>query len=103
MSSEKVTNINELEFDETAYSNQAVDSTTQQLLFTGSGKPELWFISNVSANKRLWIKPNDNTTSKRGIQVPPGLTLPLPVRTDVSIYAIMDSGGSVTIELLRLF
>jgi len=95
--------IDNLVFTETTYSSASVDSTTQQLLFTGTGKPEVWLVTNPSTNKRLFLKPNDNTTNERGRIVKPGETFALGVLSTLPHYGIMESGGSVTIQVLRIF
>jgi len=92
-----------LSFDEESITEVTVDSTTQASLFTGSGKPEIFVISNPSGNKFLWLKPNDNTTNKRGIIVPPLGQRVYPGSVDHQCFGIMDSGGTVTINIVRFF
>ncbi len=104
MASEKVANINELSFSEFTYSQVSVDSTTQGALFTGNAESaEIWVVTNPSTNKGLFAKPDDNTNNKRGILIPPRTSRTLIIRTSVIVYGIMDGGGSVAIEILRVF
>ena len=93
---------NAVSYSERSIAVVAVDSTTQQELLTGSGKIELYTISNPSINKGAWLKVVDDT-AKTGIFLPPGGHYILPSPNNFTWYVIMDSGGSVNINILRCF
>jgi len=88
-------------FDTVAITEISVNSSTQQILFVGvSDAPQKVVISNGS-NRDLWIKPNDNTTNQRGIFLPRGESLSYYVQQATTVYGIMDSGGTKTINVTR--
>lgn len=90
-----------INFSNAVTNEVAVDSTTQQLLFTGSGAVQVVVISNPSINRALWIKPDDNTVNKRGILLPPGESEPFPVGSNIAVFGIMDAGPSTDISIVR--
>jgi len=79
----------------------SVDSTTQQALFTSVGDDIVVVISNKSNNRPLWVKPDDNTTTKQGILVKPGDHLVFPTKSELTIFGIMDAGGAVDIAIVE--
>jgi len=94
-------NADGLNFDTVVTNIVAVDSTTQQLLFTGSGAAQEVVISNQSVNRILWLKPNDNTTTKQGVILPAGESTVFPVHSDLAVFGIMDAGGSTDISIVE--
>ena len=50
---------------------------------------------------KLWIKPNDNTSTKQGILIPPQDRIPFPVKSNLTVYGIMDAGGAVNISVVE--
>jgi len=79
----------------------SVDSTTQQVLFTGVGLINFVIISNPSNNRALWIKPNDDTSIKQGILIPPQDRIFFPVKSNLTIFGIMDAGGAIDISVVE--
>lgn len=103
MSAKNIKAFDTYRFSETSITELVVDSTTQQLLVTPSGNPEIFFIGHLSVVKTLLLKPGDNTANIRGIPVPPGIAFFLPANITVPVYGIMDSGGVTTISITRFF